>query len=163
MAFICRPNATLEEKKKAIDNRTPDQKMNRDGVPVSIGGRLFEIRPMNRKRERQFREQLLRNQVEISRERKINDVDELLEMELNLLDLGYEGQTKLLMIAIPELAEMPEDERERLLEEEATREELAHAIAVVNHFLTYTGVETEPKPMAPRRKNRRKDGQRETT
>jgi len=163
MAFICRPNATLEDKKKAIDNRTPDQKMNRDGVPVSIGGKLFEIRPMNRKRERQFREQLLRNQVEIARERKITDVDELLKTELDLLELGYEGQTKLLLIAIPELAEMPEEEREKLLEEEATREELAHAIAVVHHFLAYTGVETEPKPKDRHRKNRKKDGQRETT
>lgn len=45
---MCDVTATLADKLQAIQHRTHDQIVAREGVPVSIGGRVFEIKPLSR-------------------------------------------------------------------------------------------------------------------
>lgn len=130
--MLCDVKATLEEKLEAIRNRTPDQKMARVGVPVSIGGKIFEVKPMVRARARRFREKQLRAFAEIEAKQSVAAKGDRMTAEelIAVYSMADDAQLELVKIAIPEL-----EGQEEWLDENATNEELAEALAIATAFL----------------------------
>ncbi|MFW6074930.1 MAG: hypothetical protein ACOC9Y_04995 [Chloroflexota bacterium] len=126
--MICEVHASLEEKIEAIRDRTADQRMEREGVPVLVGGQRFEVRPPVRRVSREFR----RKQAEVVA--ALDDVDmnsgsvsDVLHLYASLDD----GTMELACIAVPELAERGEE----WIDDNATNEELAEINTLMTEFL----------------------------
>lgn len=126
--MICDVNATLEAKLEAISNRTPDQRMAREGVPVWIGGKVFEVQPLVRKQAREFRSTQLKAATEIESLPEKTFVD-----SLAILDLSDDMQLQMIAVVIPELADQTD-----WIDDNATPEELAEAIMVATVFVRQT-------------------------
>lgn len=125
--MICKVNDPLDKKIEAIHNRTPDQKMAREGVPVFIGGEVFEVKPLPRKRARVFREKQALAVAKIEALSKKGDTAENLE-ELNRVQDDL--QIELVPIVLPEL-----EGKEDWIDNNATSEELAEAFIVAREFM----------------------------
>lgn len=136
MTMICEVNLSLLEKIVAIQQRTPDQKMNRDGVPVAIGGKVFEVRPMTRKTARQFSGTQARFSAELElAEKQAAELGErdpaaAWELALAMEAKSDELQNELIALVIPELAGQAE-----WLDEQATSAELTEALTLATAFL----------------------------
>lgn len=123
--MICDVSATLEEKTAAIQNRTPDQRMAREGVPVSIGGEVFEIRPLVRKHARELRETVRKWIADIDAAQTDSAAD-----AMAVLDLTDDGYAAAVTLAIPELSG-----RGDWLDDNATSEELSEAFQLAMVFV----------------------------
>lgn len=128
--MICDISTPLADKLQAIRERTPDQMMARAGVPVSIGGEAFEVRPMTRAQARAFKLkqwqyiQFCAGAPQLARDAA--NVDELLAFEERRAELHLD----LLITAIPALAG-----REAWLDEHATDLEITEALTIQTAFL----------------------------
>jgi len=131
--MICEVNNTIEQKIEAIKTRTPDQKMTREGVPVSIGGKTFEIKPLVRKQARAFRQkwaEMAGKFLHINAE--LTDKASPINSVVALLDNLGEAeplQLNALITAIPELTG-----KEDWIDDNATNEELAEAMLLALHM-----------------------------
>ena len=129
---ICPVNATLDEKLEAIRNRTPDQKMIRDGVPVSIGGRVFEVKPLVRKQNRQFRKKwadMVKGIIGLEDLKQPDSALNALTSMLDYLDSAEPLQLEAIALAIPELQGHGD-----WLDENATNEELSEVLLLALHI-----------------------------
>jgi len=129
---ICPVNATLDEKLEAIRNRTPDQKMIRDGVPVSIGGRVFEVKPLVRKQNRQFRKKwadMVKGIIGLEDLKQPDSALNALTSMLDYLDSAEPLQLEAIALAIPELQGQGD-----WLDENATNEELSEVLLLALHI-----------------------------
>jgi hypothetical protein len=123
--MICDINAPLAAKLAAIREREPDQLMAREGVPVSIGGEAFEVRPLTRAAARAFKLrqwqyiQYMAGAPALARD--ASNVEAMSAHEERRAEL----HAAMLVAAIPELAG-----REAWLDEQATDLELAEALTV---------------------------------
>ena len=130
--MICQANCTIEDKIQAIQDRTPDQKMTRTPVPVSIGGKVFGIRPLVRKHARAFRQKwaqmatiMLEPIGPSANKPSANSILLVLESVSEAEPL----QLEVLALAIPELAS-----QEEWIDDNATNEELAEAMVLALHI-----------------------------
>ena len=130
--MICQANCTIEDKIQAIQDRTPDQKMTRTPVPVSIGGKVFGIRPLVRKQARSFRQKWAQMATMIlepigpsANKPSANSILLVLESVSEAEPL----QLEVLALAIPELAS-----QEEWIDDNATNEELAEAMVLALHI-----------------------------
>ena len=130
--MICQANCTVEDKIKAIQDRTPDQKMTRTPVPVSIGGKVFGIRPLVRKHARAFRQkwaQMATIMLEpIGPSANKPSANSIL-LALESVSEAEPLQLEVLALAIPELAS-----QEEWIDDNATNEELAEAMVLALHI-----------------------------
>lgn len=124
--MICTVTASLEEKIEAIRVRTPDQKMSRDGVPVSIGGTVYELKPPVRAVARRFREVQARALAALDRIEQA-DVEQL----LGFYARQDESQDELIGIAIPELAG-----KSKWLDQNVTSGEIGEALALFTELIS---------------------------
>ena len=129
--MICEVNKTLEEKIEAIKNRTPDQKMTREGVPVSIGGKVYEIKPLVRKQARQFRKKWaeMAGQFVGLQDVQVTSPAEAIAAAFDKLDNVEPLQLETIILAIPDL-----NDKEDWLDDNATNEELAEAMLLALHI-----------------------------
>ena len=131
--MICEVNKTIEEKIEAIKTRTPDQKMIRAGVPVSIGGQIFEIKPLVRKQARAFRQKWSEMATKfLQLGTGLTDKASPINSVVALLDNLGEAeplQLNALITAIPELTG-----KEDWIDDNATNEELAEAMVLALHM-----------------------------
>ena len=131
--MICQANCTVEGKIQAIQDRTPDQKMTRTPVPVSIGGKVFGIRPLVRKQARAFRQRWAQMATMIlepigpsaNNNHSASSILSVLESVSEAEPL----QLQVLILAIPELAG-----QEEWVDDNATNEELAEAMVLALHI-----------------------------
>jgi len=131
--MICEVNKTVEDKIESIKNRTPDQKMIREGVPVSIGGHVYEIKPLVRKQARAFRQKWAETATKFLHigaglTDKASSVDSVVAL-LDNLGEAEPLQLNTLTIAIPELTG-----KEDWIDDNATNEELAEAMLLALHM-----------------------------
>ena len=131
--MICQANCTVEDKIQAIQDRTPDQKMTRAGVPVSIGGKVYEIKPLVRKQARAFRQKWAQMATKLLEAVEPKSGDKLSTKSI-ILALDGVGdaeplQLEVLSLAIPELAG-----QEEWLDDNATNEEIGEALALALHM-----------------------------
>ena len=129
--MICETNSIIEDKIEAIKNRTPDQKMTREGVPVSIGGQEFEIRPLVRKQARAFRKkwaEMAGNFIGLQ-DVQVGSPAEAIATAFDKLDSAEPLQLETIVLAIPELVG-----KEDWIDENATNEELAEAMLLALHM-----------------------------
>ena len=131
--MICQANCTVEDKIQAIQERTPDQKMTRAGVPVSIGGKVFEIKPLVRKHARAFRQkwaQMATIMLEpIGPSASNNPSASSILSVLESVSDAEPLQLGVLALAIPELVD-----QEAWIDDNATNEELAEAMVLALHI-----------------------------
>ena len=131
--MICQANCTVENKIQAIQERTPDQKMTRAGVPVSIGGKVFEIKPLVRKHARAFRQkwaQMATIMLEpIGPSASNNPSASSILSVLESVSDAEPLQLGVLALAIPELVD-----QEAWIDDNATNEELAEAMVLALHI-----------------------------
>ena len=131
--MICQSNCTVEDKIQAIQDRTPDQKMTRTPVPVSIGGRVFGIRPLVRKHARAFRQRWAQMATMILEPiGPSTNNDHFANSILSVLEGVSEAeplQLQVLALAIPELSG-----QEEWIDDNATNEELAEAMVLALHI-----------------------------
>ena len=135
--MICNVNAPIEDKIQAIQDRKPDQKMIRAGVPVSIGGRVFGIRPLVRKQARAFRQRwaqmatIMLEPIGPSASNSSNNNPSASSI-LSVLESVSDAeplQLGVLALAIPELVD-----QEAWIDDNATNEELAEAMVLALHI-----------------------------
>ena len=135
--MICQANCTVENKIQAIQERTPDQKMTRAGVPVSIGGKVFEIKPLVRKHARAFRQKwaqmatIMLEPIGPSASNSSNNNPSASSI-LSVLESVSDAeplQLGVLALAIPELVD-----QEAWIDDNATNEELAEAMVLALHI-----------------------------
>lgn len=128
--MICDITATLSEKLQAIRERTPDQQMAREGVPVSIGGKAFEVRPLTRAAARTFKLrqwqfiQFMSGAPQLAPD--ASNVEEVIAHEEQRAEL----HAALVAVAIPEL-----DGQAEWLDEHATDLELTEALTIQTAFV----------------------------
>ena len=131
--MICQANCTIEDKIQAIQDRTPDQKMTRTPVPVSIGGKVFGIRPLVRKHARAFRQKWAQMATKLLEAVEPKSGDKLSTKSIILVLDGVGDaeplQLEVLSLAIPELAG-----QEEWVDDNATNEELAEAMVLALHI-----------------------------
>ena len=131
--MICQANCTVENKIQAIQERTPDQKMTRAGVPVSIGGKVFEIKPLVRKHARAFRQkwaQMATIMLEpIGPSASNNPSASSILSVLESVSDAEPLQLGVLALAIPELVD-----QEEWIDDNATNEELTEAMVLALHI-----------------------------
>lgn len=122
-------NASLDEKLDAIAARTPDQKMERTGVPVSIGGDIFVLRPMTRGQARSFREAETLGRFQALKLADVSEEEATPEL-LEQISAQADAQIlHLIRIAIPEL-----EGRDAWLDQHATDDELSDALEIARLF-----------------------------
>lgn len=130
--MICQANCTVENKIQAIQERTPDQKMTRAGVPVSIGGKVFEIKPLVRKHARAFRQKWAQMATIMLEPIGPSDNKPSADSILLVMESVSEAeplQLEVLALAIPELSG-----QEEWIDDNATNEELAEAMVLALHM-----------------------------
>jgi len=129
--MICETNNTVEGKIESIKTRTSDQKMTREGVPVSIGGQVFEIKPLVRKQARAFRRkwaEMTGNFIGLQ-DVQVESPAEAIAAAFDKLDSAEPLQLETIALAIPELVG-----KEDWIDDNATNEELAEAMVLALHM-----------------------------
>ena len=127
--MICQANCTVEDKIKAIQDRTPDQKMTRTPVPVSIGGKVFGIRPLVRKHARAFRQKWAQMATMILEPIDNKPSANSILLVLESVSEAEPLQLEVLALAIPELSG-----QEEWIDDNATNEELTEAMVLALHI-----------------------------
>jgi len=143
---ICQVNLTVDQKIAAIKDRTPDQKMIRDGVPVSVGGKPFEVRPLVRKDSRLFRRkwaEMVKGVMGLDNVKQPDSALDALTSMVDYLDSAEPLQLEIVALAIPELKG-----REEWVDDNATNEELSEALIIALHI---NGLANPTQPQERRR------------
>ena len=127
--MICQANCTVEDKIQAIQDRTPDQKLTRTPVPVSIGGKVFGIRPLVRKHARAFRQKWAQMATMILEPIDNKPSANSILLVLESVSEAEPLQLEVLALAIPELSG-----QEEWIDDNATNEELTEAMVLALHI-----------------------------
>ena len=127
--MICQVNCTVEDKIQAIQDRTPDQKLTRTPVPVSIGGKVFGIRPLVRKHARAFRQKWAQMATMILEPIDNKPSANSILLVLESVSEAEPLQLEVLALAIPELSG-----QEEWIDDNATNEELTEAMVLALHI-----------------------------